>query len=111
MLDCKGSILKVTTNAYREFIASMPMQASSFDVPFGFSGIEFIEPRKLIDLDGFVITYFDFGRLIVLLGATKLQVAQMIADKKVDAISFNGKTFFGFDRELSISDFVAWSRM
>jgi hypothetical protein len=96
------SALKVTGKAWHNFMSTLIVGTPSKDKPvLGFSDIEFIEPKKLIELDGSIVEYYDFGKFLVIPKGDKGQQSRMIADKKISVYLHDG--------DLNILDFVFYS--
>lgn len=87
---------------FHEFISnSLPSGSNEDANEFGFGDYEIIESNKLIELDGSIVEYYDFGEFLVIPNGENGQRARMIADKKVDVYLHDG--------DLGILDFVFYS--
>lgn len=96
------SALKVTGEVWHNFTSDVMVDIPSKEnLVLGFSGIEFIELKKLIELDGSIVEYYDFGEFLVIPNGDNAQRARMIADKKISVYLHDG--------ELNVLDFVFYS--
>ena len=98
------SKLSIHYDALHEF----KTQARVFDiksVPFGFDSLDCKGFKKLIDIEGCLISYFEFDTALMLINATKLQVAQMVADKDIYCFNVNYKD----KNDITALDFAFYS--
>jgi len=96
--------LSIHHKVMKDFVEASPSHDVNA-VPFGFDTIDCKGIKRLIDMKGDLIGYFEFDNALMLINATKLQVAQMIADKNMHCFNVN----WGIGNSLNAIDFAFYS--